>query len=376
MYTRTITENESGQRLDRYLSKLLPEAGSGFLHKMLRKKNIVLNDKKADGSEKLLAGDVVSVYFSDETLNKFMGTPQRSHTDTFVKKYKAVSGSASDGADSTENISNLIDKISVIYENEHILIADKPAGILSQKAEAADYSLNDWISQYMLENNMITTDTLKTFRPSVCNRLDRNTSGIVLCAKSVRGAQMIADLLKEKSIRKFYRMYVKGCVTEEKTIDGYLIKNEKTNKVQIYTSTQGSKNDTAAKTDIYNIDKNSTNANNTNANNSNIKGAYIKTRYMPIEQYADMTLLEVELITGKSHQIRAHLASIGHPILGDYKYGDRKWNEKYRNRYGVKYQLLHAYRVEFPHLDEPFGDISGREFISLLPDIFDKVTCT
>ncbi|MCM1263275.1 MAG: RluA family pseudouridine synthase [Butyrivibrio sp.] len=325
MYARTVTANEEGQRFDRYLHKLLPKAGNSFIYKMLRKKNIVLNSAKADGSEKLRAGDTVQVYFSDETLEKFMGTRQKNYTEPVGKMPKH-----------TYNL-------PIIYENEHILIADKPAGLLSQKAKADDFSLNDWLIQYLLENGNITEESLKTFRPSVCNRLDRNTSGIVLCAKSVRGAQMLGNALKERGIRKFYRLYVKGSITEEKTIEGYLIKNEKNNKVQIRSD-------------------------------SVEKASYIKTKYAPIKQYGDKTLLEVELITGKSHQIRAHLAGIGHPVLGDYKYGNRAWNDKYRARYGVKYQLLHAYKVVFPQLGEPFGDISGREFTAPLPEIFDKVT--
>lgn len=356
MYTRTITDSEAGQRLDRYLSKLLPEAGSGFLHKMLRKKNIVLNDAKADGSEKLLTGDIVSVYFSDETLQKFMGTSQRSHTDTPSVKYE--SASYKDSAAASDNVSNLTDNISIIYENEHIIIADKPAGILSQKASVNDFSLNDWLIRYMLESNKITEDTLKTFRPSVCNRLDRNTSGIVLCAKSVRGAQMLGDALKGRSIHKFYMLYVKGSITEEKIIEGYLVKDEKTNKVYVHSKLQSMEGVEIKQPDAKNV---------------SVRESYIQTKYTPVRQYKDKTLLEVELITGKSHQIRAHLASVGHPILGDYKYGDRKWNDKYRAEYGVAHQLLHAYKVVFPQLEEPFTDISGREFIAPLPEIFDKV---
>lgn len=327
MYQKTVTDREAGQRFDKYLHKLLPGAGSGFLYKMLRKKNIVLNGKKADGSEKISCGDTVSVYFSEETLQKFQQLPQAG----------AKSACIMDAHSAYQN------RIAVLYENRHILIADKPAGILTQKASRDDISLNEWLAGYLLASGELVEQDIQAFRPSACNRLDRNTSGIVLCAKSIQGAQMLSEALRSRSLHKFYRLYVKGTVSEEKIIEGYLYKDTKSNKVQIYP---------AKKTP---------------------EDAYIRTRYYPVRQERDKTLLEVELITGKSHQIRAHLASIGHPLLGDYKYGNQEWNEAYRKKYAIKHQLLHAYRIVFPQLGEPFADISGKTFLAPLPEIFDRV---
>lgn len=338
MYQITITEKEEGQRFDKYLHRILPEAGTGFLYKMLRKKNITLNDRKADGSEKITAGDCVKIFFAQDTLNQFMGK-QFSGGGPLCQGTKTASG-----VSEYERAYRQLSDIQVIYENDHVLLADKPAGILSQKAAGADISLNEWLIGYLLAKGELSESALTVFKPSVCNRLDRNTSGIVLCAKSLRGAQTLGSLLKERTLHKYYQLFVKGRLEEGRLIEGYLVKDDKRNKVTV-RPVSGSADQ-----------------------------AYIQTRYKPLRIEADKTLLEVELITGKSHQIRAHLAGIGHPLLGDYKYGDRSWNEIYRQKYGVQSQLLHAYKVVFPSLEPPFTDLSGRTFLCELPEIFERVS--
>lgn len=323
MYQKEITDREAGQRLDKYLHRLLPEAGSSFLYKMLRKKNITLNGKKADGSEKITAGDMVTVFFAAETLARFMGESEPERT-AYDEAYEKLTG------------------ITILYEDGHILLADKPAGILSQKADKTDLSLNEWLIGHLLHSKAITQEDLKAFKPSVCNRLDRNTSGIVLCARSLAGAQMLGELLHDRTLHKYYQLYVKGAVTESRLIEGYLQKDEKRNKVSIAAA--------------------------------GAPDSYIKTKYKPLRIERDKTLLEVELLTGRSHQIRAHLASIGHPLLGDYKYGDREWNDGYRKRFQVRAQLLHACKVVFPALPSPFEAISGRTFYAKIPEIFEQVS--
>lgn len=373
MYQATITEREAGQRFDKYLQRILPNAGNGFLHKMLRKKNITLNDRKADGSEKTAVGDCVKIFFAQETLDKFMGKPGAGNDGLsgretmggadFAEKSERTANTASDAATYRRAYGLLLD-IQIIYENDHILIADKPAGVLSQKAEKTDLSLNEWLIGYLLEKGDLSETDLSFYKPSVCNRLDRNTSGMVLCAKTLQGAQLLSALLKDRTLHKYYQLYVKGHITEERLIEGYLVKDRKQNKVTIQPVF------------IPDTPKNGTVTGQTAGKQGNTddgKAAYIQTKYKPLRIEQDKTLLEVELITGRPHQIRAHLAGIGHPLLGDYKYGDRTWNEKYR-RCGVQSQLLHAYKVIFPPLDEPFADLGGRTFICEVPEIFGRVS--
>lgn len=372
MYQTIITEREAGQRLDKYLHRLLPNAGSGFLYKMLRKKNITLNDKKADGSEKIVTGDCVKVFFAPETLSKFMGTVP----DAATLSRDGVQ-TAGDEVTSTDDLETFIAEyemayekladIQVIYENDHVLIADKPAGILSQKAEKTDLSLNEWLIGYLLRSGFLTADGLRFFKPSVCNRLDRNTSGIVLCAKSLQGAQLLGKLLKERTLHKYYQTYVKGQITQAQLIEGVLWKDEQTNRVTV--SSMPKTRLSASQHSQKNVKDNVTSSRPPKSD-----AARIKTAYRPLRIERDKTLLEVQLFTGKSHQIRAHLASIGHPLLGDYKYGDKKWNESYRQKYGVQAQLLHAYQVVFPLLDAPFADLSGRTFSCEMPEIFERVS--
>ena len=394
MYQVKITEKDAGQRFDKYLHRILPRAGSGFLYKMLRKKNITLNDKKADGSERIAAGDSVAIYFSDETLAKFMGRkfsggsrPKRADSEAANGLNPAGNEKKYITAFETEfeadylSAYEKIQGVRILYENDHVLLVDKPAGVLSQKAEKTDFSLNEWLIGYLLKSGAVTEEELVGFKPSVCNRLDRNTSGIVLCSKSLKGAQLLGELLKNRTLHKYYRLYVKGTIKDEQIIEGYLIKDEALNKVyfepvssHISNDLQGKKQEEAHKKEEVHKKTAQTQTYKAMKSLKEIKSSYIKTGYKPVRAEHDKTLLEVELFTGKTHQIRAHLAGIGHPLLGDPKYGDMAWNEEYRKKYHVRSQLLHAYKVVFPQLEEPFGDLSGRSYIAEMPEIFSRVS--
>lgn len=320
-----INSNEAGQRFDKYLKKLLSQAPGSFVYKMLRKKNITLNGKKADGSEKLSVGDEVKLFFSEETFEKFASCNNVSipmgKQQNIAKKYPRI-------------------PLEIIYEDDDILIINKPVGMLSQKATPNDTSANEYIIGYLLNNKSITQEELITFHPSICNRLDRNTSGLLIAGKSLKGLQDMAQQLNDRSMEKYYRCLVKGKITGEQLIEGWLKKDEKSNKVTIYSKeTKDSK--------------------------------YIKTGYCPVAYYSlpakenkitdVFTLLEVHLITGRSHQIRAHLASIGHPIAGDTKYGNKKINALFAKEGKVYSQLLHAYRMKFADGKEVTAPLS-KEF--------------
>ena len=310
----TVHKNDENQRLDKYLKKYLKEAPGSFIYKMLRKKNIVLNGKKADGTEKLTAGDEIKLFFAEETLQKFTGEAFGTAV-TFPQK-----------------------ELDILFEDEDILIVNKPAGELSQKAEAKDVSMNEYALGYLQKCGVITEESLKVFKPSVCNRLDRNTSGILIVAKTYQGAREFGEALQKRSVRKFYRCIVKGELKRSEKIDGYLLKDEKTNKVQIFKE----KREGASE---------------------------IHTAYEPIKCENGLTMLEVHLITGRAHQIRAHLSSIGHSILGDPKYGDRKLSEKYK----VKHQLLHACRLELDGFTGDFAKYNGKVITAKVPKAFDKI---
>ena len=209
-----VTSQDSKQRLDKYLKRVFPEMGTSFMYKMLRKKNITLNKKKATGSEQVQVGDLIQCFFSDETFDKFAGVSDLVNGTSNVGDKNKTSSNAFDNKKNFEEndfISeykkayDTLKGISVIYEDEHILLLDKPAGVLSQKAKSDDLSLNEWMIGYLLNKKTLTADTLKRFKPSVCNRLDRNTSGLLVCSKTLLGSQKMASMLKDRSLHKFYR---------------------------------------------------------------------------------------------------------------------------------------------------------------------------
>lgn len=361
MVALEINMNQAGQRLDKFLGKYLPKAPVSFFYKMLRKKNITLNGKRAEGKELLQLKDQVTLWLADETILKFGGyLPGQELADSQAMTEESHPGTESrcEGEALYRQAYKRLQGITVLYEDAHVLILDKPAGALTQQAREGDLSLNEWMIGYLLDTGAINAQELRLFRPSVCNRLDRNTSGLVLCGKSLPGSQALSELIRSRAVRKFYRTI---CVGKIETADlgaeteiagymqiaGYLQKDSRTNQVMI---------------------------------SQDAPGDYIRTAYRPLRQYClcqsgtpYFTELEVELITGKTHQIRAHLASIGHPLIGDGKYGDAQVNQLLRQRFGLRWQLLHAYQLQFPALDGVLTPLSGRSIQAPLPTYFNGI---
>lgn len=303
-----IDRNEHNQRLDRFLKKYLPNASLSFIYKMLRKRNIKLNGSKAKPEDIINEGDSIQLYFSEETLNKFMAKPKE------ISKAK---------------------EINIIYEDDNIILINKPKGVLSH-GTGKDYENNvvDNLISYLYEKKEYNPRLEKTFTPSICNRLDRNTSGIIIGAKNFTTLQLINEAIRDGRIKRYYKSLVKGTIIEEKELKGFLTKDEEQNKVYISNkNTEGSKE--------------------------------IHTLIIPIKSNKEYSLVEIDLITGRTHQIRAHLSSIGNPIVGDIKYGNRQINEKFQREFNLRSQFLYAYKVIFNGLKEPLEYLNKKEFIAL-----------
>lgn len=326
-----IKKPEEGQRFDRYLEKLLPGAGKSFLYKMMRKKNITLNGGLAKGPEKLQEGDVIKVWFSEETFEHFSSGSEGSNSASINIKKSA-----------SKRMNNL--QPSVLYESEHILIINKPAGLLSQKAEKDDFSVNEWVLCYLTEQGVYSKDTYGTFIPSAVNRLDRNTSGIILIGKTRTGSAYLSEILRQHNTQKTYQTFVCGEIKEPVGYTASLRKNANTN-VSALSEVRSYNPAIRKEIPIITSEK-----------------EYIITEIYPLSYNStyDVTYCNVRLITGKSHQIRAQLSEIGHPLLGDTKYGYKINHRSYsllqkairQNDYplsnGTLMQILHAAAITLP----------------------------
>jgi 23S rRNA pseudouridine955/2504/2580 synthase len=272
-----IGENEKGQRLDRFLLKYLNNSSRANIYKLLRKKVVKVNSKREKENYFLQKDDKIQIYLSDEAFNKLV----KEESNEMVKDFN----------------------LDIVYEDNDILIVNKPKGLLTHP-DKKEYkkTLATRVQSYL--KHLQT----HTFKPASVNRLDQNTSGLVIFCKTYESLKKYNEMMRDRDIKKYYLCIVHGKVSKEGEIKGYLSKNTKKNVVEI------------AK------------------NNYNNKGQFIHTKYRSLECYGEFTLLEVEILTGRTHQIRASLSKINHPIIGDTKYGGKKMKN-------ITTQVLHAYKL-------------------------------
>lgn len=333
-----IKEADSRQRVDKYIIKLLPGASKSLIYKQIRKKNITLNGKKISGSEILSAGDGIQFFFSNETFDKF----SNSYDDSTINE---LYNNALDAYNSRSDV-------HIVYEDDNIACVNKPDNFLSQMADSKSYSINEWFIGYLISKGISNKDTLRHFKPSVLNRLDKNTTGMVICSKSLLGANVISELIRDRSLKKYYLTVVAGTFNKDGEYTAYHHKDETNNIVTIKGKAEDYKPGTSY---------------------SQIVTGIRKVATYKIDSIGDISLLEIELITGKSHQIRAHLAYLGYPVLGDTKYGNSKLNNKLKE-IGIKHQMLHSYKIKMPNsLPEGMEALNQKEIICNPPDNWRKL---
>ena len=314
----TIGQNDAEQRLDKFISKAVPSLPTSLMYKYIRTKHIKVNRKRAQISTRLKTGDLVELYINDEFFEK--GQP---HYDFFK-------------AGNTLNI---------VYEDENIILCDKPQGLLvhPDKSEYND-TLIGRIQRYLYEKGEFDPEGENSFKPALANRIDRNTGGIVIAAKNAVALRILCDKIKSREIDKEYLAVAHGYFKKKEDIlTGYLEKNSDKNKVYLSKS-------------------------------ANDKNSLIKTQYKVIAEKDNLSLLRILLLTGRTHQIRAHMSSIGHALLGDGKYG-KLANDK---KMGFDKQALYSYKLTFRFVSdaETLNYLNGKTFtvkeVWFADELFDK----
>jgi pseudouridine synthase, RluA family len=310
-----IGDNERNQRLDKFLRKYLGEAPLSYIYKAIRK-DVKVNGKRSKGEYVLQSGDNVSIYISDADFAKFQRKPHK----VGAKR-----------------------QFGIAYEDDNILVVEKPFGLLTHgdSTEKRNHLANQVID-YLIEEGDYNPRLEKTFTPAPVNRLDRNTTGLVIFCKNYPALQAFNSMIREKGIvNKYYLTIVPGKLDRMLHLSDKMIKNESTNTITVV--------------------------------DSDAEGKTMETIARPLSTNGKYTLCEVEIITGRTHQIRAHLAKAGYPVIGDVKYGDKEVNKEVRRRFDLTTQLLHAYKLRFDGCAEGFEYLDGKEIKAKMPEEFEKI---
>ena len=379
----TITANDAGRRLDRFLRKYLRNASLGEIYKLIRK-DVKVDGKRRNESYMLNEGEVLTLYISDEVLASLTGEDKAGKTSPSGRSGSGSHRSAS-GAGKAKR------QFRIIYEDDKVLIVSKPYGLLTHgDSHEKKNHLANQVKDYLIEKGEFDPRSEKVFSPAPANRLDRNTTGLVLFGKTSASLKALNEAIRDDLTDKYYITIACGVIDRELTLTGSLTKDEQANKVRIITGS-----DVASHRDIEAA------ADHLQEADKHVKARSVITEVRPVRHFsvssdAEVTLTEIKLVTGRSHQIRAHLAGIGHPLAGDAKYAHavnedavrssgtvpatrreiNNINEYFARRYRITTQLLHAQRISFAEsgLPEEIEYLAGKSFSAPLPPAFERIT--
>ena len=304
-----VKKEEAGRTLEKYLQKIAPLMPRSLTYKLFRKKDVKVNGHWQDNKYVVNEGDEVTIYIDQAQFDGYIND-ENYHPNDYIKDF-------------------------IIFEDENVLIINKPRGILVQGDKSGDKPLDKMVIEYLLFKGEYPEGT-SSFECGPAHRLDRNTSGIIVFGKNNAVLRELTGVLKDhKLIEKHYECLVLGQISDSGEVNAPLKKDESTNMVYVTPIKEGGKD--------------------------------ALTIYKPVRNYQDFTLVDIELVTGRTHQIRVHMASIKHPVIGDNKYGNFELNHEFNRFYNFRNQFLHAKSLTFKELDGPLAYLSNKTFIAEMP---------
>jgi len=306
-----IGANEAGQRTDKFMRKVLGDVPLSKIYKAFRKGDIRVNGSKIKEKHSLVQGDIVETKYI---------------TSEFKK----------------EEFKRIDNKLKITFEDANILMVEKWPGVLVHADQKdGEPTLTDYVLSYLFDKGDYRPENEITFTPAPCNRLDRNTSGIVMFGKNFKSLKLLNEMIRERNVEKYYMALVTGRI-KDGVYEGYIYKNEDANISRVYD------------VPMPNTKK-------------------IAMEVKNIESCGTFSLIDINLLTGRSHQLRAHLSQLGNPIVGDSKYGDKKMNSFFNNKYGLNYQFLYAYKATFRNCPEDLYYMENKTIAESLPPVLKKI---